>query len=963
MESFGLSFSVYFFGGGYRLKKSRKRMFSFLLVFSLLFISQAPVFADNSGVLPEASEIKIWEYPRYSEYIAQNEQMLGSGSIVVPVDQFESSDKTEVVNDYKGHPGAAAITAADSVVTYRFTVANAGLYHINMTYFLPTASEEDVQRSLAIDGKLPFQEAAELAFDRVWVYKNDQYYVTLLNGSQVKNARVEKECWQTKMIKDPTGISTKALAFYFTAGEHTLTFTAISGKMVLGALELIPPSDLMTYAAYKAEQEEKYGTATDDAAESIELQAEDMDERNSSGLFGSADNSSPGAIPFSYSESLVNVLSGSNFNSLDDWVSYNFDIKADGWYRISFKYKQDYRSGGSVYRRIYIDGEVPFEEADAFGFQSCSDWKSLIFGDGETPYLLYLSTGQHVLTLEAVTGEFSDIISRAQALIDDFNSVYRSLFVITGPTPDPYRDYNFDEVAKDELKALSKASAELEKLLKDVMALTDQRGSFMSAPEQLSVNVKNMVEKPDSIANRLNSFVTNLGSFSEWMLGLQSQALDLDLIEILPPEADPTRAGTGFWDNIVYQVRIFIRSFTEQYDEIVTDSEIAPIRVWFGTTGRDQVNIMQEIIEENYDAPVELQLVSGALIPSTLAGIGPDAYMFAAAGEPINYALRGAVAPLNEYDGFDEVMGRFSDGVTVPYTYKEKTYAIPETESYPMLFYRKDILDELDIPIPKTWDDIYNALSKLQSRHMTFGMMTDYTGYLTLLVQNGASIYRDNNTAVNFDNPTGVAAFDQWTDFFVSYKLSTAYSFINRFRTGEMPIGVADFTIANQLRVTAPEISGMWALTPLPGVKQEDGTVDHSAPITTTANIIMKHADHKEEAWRFLKWWSSTENQVNYSEQLEQTMGIVARYAPANIEAFGQLKWNQDDVTAINKQRKWLIGVPEVPGSYIVTRYIGFAFSAVVDSNQDPVKALLDYTEKINLELERKQAEFERRGS
>lgn len=92
-------------------------------------------------------------------------------------------------------------------------------------------------------------------------------------------------------------------------------------------------------------------------------------------------------------------------------------------------------------------------------------------------------------------------------------------------------------------------------------------------------------------------------------------------------------------------------------------------------------------------------------------------------------------------------------------------------------------------------------------------------------------------------------------------------------------------------------------------------------------------------------------------------MGIVARYAPANIEAFGQLKWNQDDVTAINKQRKWLIGVPEVPGSYIVTRYIGFAFSAVVDSNQDPVKALLDYTEKINLELERKQAEFERRGS
>jgi len=547
--------------------------------------------------------------------------------------------------------------------------------------------------------------------------------------------------------------------------------------------------------------------------------------------------------------------------------------------------------------------------------------------------------------------------------VDDLNAVYRSLFVITGPTPDLYRDYKFKEVAKDELEAMAKSAQELKQLLEDVMALTDQRGSFLSAPEQLSVNIQNMVENPNSIANRLNSFVTNLGSFSEWILGLQGQPLDLDMIELLPPDATPSKAGTGFWDSLVYQVRIFLRSFTKDYDQIANESNIPAIKVWFGTTGRDQVNIMQEIIEEDYDAPVELQLVAGALIPSTLAGIGPDVYMFSAAGEPINYALRGAVEPLNEYEGYDEVMARFSDSVTVPYIYKGKTYAVPETESYPMLFYRKDILDELDIPLPTTWDDIYNALSKLQSRHMTFGMMTDYTGYLTLLTQNGVDIYRNNNTEVNFDNPAGVAAFDQWTDFFVSYKLSTAYSFINRFRTGEMPIGIADFTAANQLRVTAPEISGMWGLAPLPGVKQEDGSINNASPITTTANIIMKHAKHKEEGWRFLKWWSSTENQVNYSEQLEQTMGIVARYAPANLEAFDRLDWNREDIAAIGTQRKKLIGVPEVPGSYIVTRYVGFAFSAVVDSSQDPVKALLDYTEKINLELERKQAEFERRGS
>ena len=41
--------------------------------------------------------------------------------------------------------------------------------------------------------------------------------------------------------------------------------------------------------------------------------------------------------------------------------------------------------------------------------------------------------------------------------------------------------------------------------------------------------------------------------------------------------------------------------------------------------------------------------------------------------------------------------------------------------------------------------------------------------------------------------------------------------FPNRFRTGEMPIGIVDYTTYNMLTVMAPEIKGLWDFTMVPG--------------------------------------------------------------------------------------------------------------------------------------------------
>ena len=38
--------------------------------------------------------------------------------------------------------------------------------------------------------------------------------------------------------------------------------------------------------------------------------------------------------------------------------------------------------------------------------------------------------------------------------------------------------------------------------------------------------------------------------------------------------------------------------------------------------------------------------------------------------------------------------------------YQGGVYGLPEQENFMMLFYRKDILDELGLTIPNTWDDV-----------------------------------------------------------------------------------------------------------------------------------------------------------------------------------------------------------------------------------------------------------------
>ena len=52
--------------------------------------------------------------------------------------------------------------------------------------------------------------------------------------------------------------------------------------------------------------------------------------------------------------------------------------------------------------------------------------------------------------------------------------------------------------------------------------------------------------------------------------------------------------------------------------------------------------------------------------------------------------------------------------------------------------------------------------------------------------------------------------------------------------------------------------------------------------------------------------------------------------------------------------------VNEMPGSYIISRYVGFAFLAVYNKQADPAESIMSYINTINSAMDRTREELSR---
>lgn len=248
-----------------------------------------------------------------------------------------------------------------------------------------------------------------------------------------------------------------------------------------------------------------------------------------------------------------------------------------------------------------------------------------------------------------------------------------------------------------------------------------------------------------------------------------------------------------------------------------------------------------------------------------------------------------------------------------PYRFYGEYYALPETQSFHMMFCRTDILEDLGLQPPDTWEALYTLTPILQHNNMEVGMPAEV--FNMLLLQNGGTFYNAGKTGMAFDTPEAAASFMEWVEFYTQYGFSLFKDDYTRFRTGEMPISIMPYTFYCQLAFAAPEIRGSWEMRPVPGKVQENGEILRTESATGTACILLADSGKKDEGWAFLDWWTSAQTQTQYGLELEQAMGTVARHPTANLEAFGSLPWTAAEKSRILQQWTQVTELAEVPAA------------------------------------------------
>ena len=905
----------------------------------------------------------------YGAYLAEHEgDPAVTKEVAVELSAFEGEG---------GSPCDDGVMTSDkSELTWKVDVPQAGLYNIRLDYLTVESRGIDVERELAINGEVPFAGASTLSFSRLWTDSGDIRKDN--QGNDIRPTQTERFEKQSAWCMDSLGYQTEPYAFYFNEGENTLTLKAVNEPVILCGITLTPPAKDITYAEYSAAQPEIL--MSEEAKNySLKVQGESAKLRSAPSLYARYDRSSSLTDPYSVTNTILNYIGGDPWTHPGEWIQWDFEVPEDGYYHISVKGRQMYQRGALSARTVYIDGEVPFEELSAVTFGYNTGWEMRTLGDKDgTPFRFYLTKGSHTIRMEVTLGEMGPILKEVEDSIYRLNQIYRKLLVLTGANPDRFTDYKLNQVYPEAIQAMDLESKRLYRIVDEIVATTGEKSDRAAAAQTLANQLEQFVESNERITESFVNFKDNITSLGAAMQNMSESKLDIDLFMITGENVKVPAVHENFFQRTAHEIRSCVASFFVDYNSLGDkfDNTDDVLEIWI-TTGRDQSTVLKTMVDDTFTAKtgikVNVKLVQAdAILPAVVAGNGPDIVLSVSGWLAVNYAMRNAAEDLTQFEDFDEVIKPFQSSILVPLTYNDGKhkgiYGLPETQNFPVLFYRSDVMEEMGLPIPQTWDEMIAELPTIQGNSLEVGinfpditLNPDISVFESMIYQNGGEIYDEDAKRTLIDSEAGVAAFKQYTSLYNDYGLPVVFDFVSRFRSGLMPLGVSTYATYNTLMVSAPEIRGLWDFTLFPGTKKDDGTIDRTVH-TDGLCCVMTTCDNeqtRQNAWKFMKWWVSTDAQVRFGREMESILGASARYQTANQEAIRQLAWSDKQLSVLLEQMTHTKGFPEIAGGYSTTRHITNAIRKVINTKEDPRETLMNYARTINEEIRIKRREFD----
>lgn len=888
------------------------------------------------------------------------------GDIEYPIKDICTSTDAVYTDDY-GYTSAVQIGERGSIELELNVVAD-GIYYMCFDYLADSDTILPVEAQFMIDGDFPFYEMRQQVLESQWSTPQQKSYDSY--GNEVVGIPDKVYEWQNKYIMDSTYRYSGPLGIELTKGRHTVTVTLKEGTLLLGNFKLTAKPQVEAYTGSERAEGDGF----------IEIQAEDFTYRNASSIHATCEYD-PNLYPYQAGNRIMNTVDSTSFSEGGQQISYQFTVEKEGNYYLAFHYSQSDKSDFPVFMNIRIDGELPNTEFENCAFAYKKDYNLYTLLDSEGNKIsVPLGAGQHTISMQISMEPLRNALETIEQIMGKVNDLSLEVTKVAGTNKDKYRDFSLESYIPGIGDTLIQWADELAAVMEEARTYNPDKKKI-AAFSSISIaenQLRSLAKKPDELIYRIDELATSTSSVNQHLANLidslNGNDFSLDSIYLYQEDAAKqlpkhknvfVKAGLGI-------VR-FCTSFGKQaYSSSNTNPEHLQVSV---NRSRQHLEIMQQMITEEFTPQtgieVDLSLMPDQtkLVLANASGDSPDVATGVNYSIPFELGIRGALKDLTQFDDFAEVAGRYTEGLLMPYVIDDSVYAIPETMNFQVLFYRKDILDKLGLEVPDTLEDIEAMLPDLQMRGLnlyyptarTVGMKT-FLDTTPIIFQSGGRLYDTYVEDVTVTSEEVVEGFTTLTNLFTIYNLpKDVPNFYQHFRNGDYPIGISDFGTYNLISNAAPEIDGSWGVALIPGVKDENGEVMRYSSAGAESTFLFNSTPEREEqAWEFVKWWSSAQVQAEFGQRLQITYGDEYYWNTANCEAFAQLPWDSDDKEVISEQLTWTMEAPRALASYMVERELSDAYNLVVlGAKSANVREALDDAQKnIKRETLRKLEEF-----
>ncbi len=862
----------------------------------------------------------------------------------------------------------AVVLGERGSVELEIEVPESAVYYMNFDYLADSDSILPVEAGIMVNGEYPFYEMRQQVLESLWVSDGNKKYDSY--GNEVVSIPDKVYDWQNKYVMDSTYRYSEPLGIELQKGKNTITITLGEGTLLLGNLWLTGKETVADYTGSEAAAGDGF----------IEIQAEDFAYRNASSIHATCEYD-PDLYPYQAGDRVMNTVDAASFSEGGNEITYEFQVEKAGNYYLAFHYSQSGKSDFPVFMNVRIDGELPNTafENHAFAYEKNYEMYSLTDAEGNK-ISVPLTEGKHIVSMQISMEPLREALETIEDIMGKVNDLSLEVTKVAGTNKDKYRDFSLESYIPGIGDTMTGWADELNTVMENARVYNPNKKKI-AAFSSISIaenQLRSLAKKPDELIYRIDELATSTSSVNQHLANLidslNGNAVALDSIYLYQEDSvDQLPEHKNFFVKIWLGIVRFFTSFGEQaYSTTNTNPEHLQVSV---NRSRQHLEIMQQMITEQFTPQtgieVDLSLMPDQtkLVLANASGDSPDVATGVNYSIPFELGIRGALKDLTEFDDFAEVAERYTAGLLMPYVIDDSIYAIPETMNFQVMFYRKDVLDKLGLEVPNTLEEVQAMLPDLQMRGLNFyyptartvGMKT-FLDTTPIIFQTGGRLYDTYVEEPILTSESVVEGFTTLTDLFTIYNLpKDVPNFYQHFRNGDYPIGISDFGTYNLISNAAPEIDGSWGVALIPGVENEDGEVMRYSSAGAEGTFLFESTPEREQqAWEFVKWWSSAEVQAEFGQRLQITYGDEYYWNTANYEAFSELPWDSDDKEVILEQLTWTMEAPRALASYMMERELSDAYNLVVlGTNSANVRESLDEAQKnIKRETLRKLEEF-----